>query len=405
MYIRLWGTISFGILPCLSFAAGLEKSNQSISPFLEKGNYLELSAAYISPHVSGKVTNQSTLQKVGVSDFSTGQLIQDYSMFNAALKVQYQPHGSFGFIYDQPYAAELNYQYAPESLLPNKTIEAAKFQIESQNLTHLWGYQPNQNWNFYTGFALQEFKGHLSVDGLSYSIMSGYQAQIKPDTGVGWLTGVSYQIPEYAFSSSITYRSKIKHESHILESLADQALLYGPNDTTKIETPQSVNIYFKTGISQNNLLFSSLRWVNWQDFHIQPSQFSAILDTIVTQYPDLIQKFNLIDYKQDQWTTQLGLAHRLNQQWIISTDFIWDSGTGNPAGTLNPSDGFYALGIGAMYRIQPNSFIAAGVKYFQLNKAEITSNNHFVAGNQNTNLDTVNPNYALAYGLKIGHSF
>ncbi|QOW45385.1 MULTISPECIES: outer membrane protein transport protein [Acinetobacter] len=399
------GTLAFGMSPCLCFAAGLENSEQSISAFLEKDNYLELSIAQIHPHVSGQVTNHDLLEKVGVSDFSTGQLIQDYSMFNAAIKIQYHPHWSLGFIYDQPYKAELDDQYAPSSLLPNKTIEAAKFKVKSQSLTHLWGYQPDLNWKVYAGFTLQELQSKLSLEGLSYSIMSGYQAEFKADTAVGWLAGVHYQIPEYALSTSISYHSKIKHNHHVNETLAGQKIQFVPNSSTNIQTPQSVNVDFKTAVSNKHLIYGSLRWVNWQDFNMQPTQFNAILDAAVMQYPELIQKFNLIEYKKDQWSSQLGLAHRVNDQWIMLTDVSWDSGTGNPAGTLNPSDGFYALGLGAMYQLQPNRFITAGLKYFKLQKAQTVQNDIFIAGNQSANLNAIDDNYAIAYGIKIGYSF
>lgn len=90
------------------------------------------------------------------------------------------------------------------------------------------------------------------------------------------------------------------------------------------------------------------------------------------QYLHLIQKFNLIEYKKDQWNSKFGLAHCFNEQWSMMTDVTWDSGTNNPTGPLDPSDGFYAFG--AMYRVQANRFVAAGLKYFKLQKAQTVQN-------------------------------
>jgi long-chain fatty acid transport protein len=39
----------------------------------------------------------------------------------------------------------------------------------------------------------------------------------------GWLAGLSYQIPEYALKTAITYRSKINHQS-ITRDVSAQAL-------------------------------------------------------------------------------------------------------------------------------------------------------------------------------------
>ena len=405
MNIQWLGTASLGMLPIFCMAAGLEKSDQSIHAFLEGGNYLELSYAQLHANVSGQVSHQEELQKIGVQDFSTGALIQPYSMLNAAIKIQYHPKLSLAFIYDQPYAANLKYDYSPHTTLGKQSLESAQFDVNSHNLSSIFGYQPTPNWNIYSGFAIQDFRGYLNLNGLSYSVMSGYEAQFKPDTALGWIAGLSYQRPEYALQAAITYRSEIKHQSHINESIQGQTLLYTPEQSTTIKTPQSINIDFRSALNTNNLLYSSLRWVNWKNFEIQPTQFDAILNTVVEQYPDLVQHFNLIDYQDDQWSAKLGIAHRFTEQWVMSTDASWDSGTGNPAGTLNPSDGYYAFALGVMYYPRPKSFIATGVKYFKLQKADVMNQSTLITGNQNTNLNTVNNNDAIAYGLRIGHFF
>lgn len=399
------GTITLGMFPLCCFAAGLEKSDQSISTFLEAGNYLELSYAQLHANVSGQVSHQDELQKMGIQDFSTGDLIKNYAIFNAAVKIQPHSQFSFGLIYDQPYAAHLKYDYSPNTALGQQSLESAQFEVESHNLSSILGYQPTENWNIYSGLAIQDFKGLLNLNGLSYSIMSGYKAEFKPDTALGWLMGLSYQRPEYGLQATVTYRSEVKHQSHIHESVQGQHLLYVPDATTTITTPQSINIDFRTAISANNLFYSSLRWVNWKSFEIQPTQFNAILNAAVQQYPTFIQHFNLIDYQEDQWSTKLGIAHRLSEQWVISSDVSWDSGTGNPAGTLNPSDGYRGLALGIMYTPSPNSFITTGLKYFKLQKAEIAPASTLITGNQNTNLNAINDNDAIAYGLRIGHYF
>lgn len=82
---------------------------------------------------------------------------------------------------------------------------------------------------------------------------------------LGWLLGGSYQIPEIALKAAITYRSKIKYDFQVDENIFGEPLQYTAPAKTKVETPQSVNIDFQTGIAEKSLAYMSLRWVNWKN--------------------------------------------------------------------------------------------------------------------------------------------
>ncbi|WP_089604590.1 OmpP1/FadL family transporter [Acinetobacter piscicola] len=393
------------IIPIFSYAAAIEKSDQSILPFLESDNYLELSYAELYADVSGQVQNQQVLQQIGVQNFSTGNLVDDYHFANVAAKFQIHPQFSFGVIYDQPYGVDLSYDYHPQSMLGKQTIESTNLKFKSESISMLVGYQPTLNWNIYTGAVYQQFEGELDVFGPSYSVMSGYQAKFKQSSGHGWLAGLSYQIPEYAVKTAITYRSKITHQAAVTEDIFKQPLNVIPSAKTEITTPQSVSLDIQTGLTPKNVLYSNLRWVNWKDFEIQPRQFGAVVDLAAQQYPDLIKPFNLIDYNNDQWSAKLGLAHVFTDQWVSFTDLSWDSGSGNPASTLNPSDGFYGFGLGALYKFHKKSFIAYGLKYFKFNKADVKKLDTTNAVTQNGTLSSVSNNDAFAHGIRIGYYF
>lgn len=402
---KSWGFVFSTSIPILCHSAGMETSDQSILSFLETGNYVELSYAEMYADVAGKVQNQSELQKIGISNFSTGNLVNDYHFANAAAKLQIGPQLSFGLIYDQPYGVDVDYEYKPQSYLGQQRIEATQLNFESENLTMLMGYQPSSRWNIYAGGVYQQLQGHIDLYGANYSILSGYQAKFKQSSGNGWLAGLSYQIPEYALKTALTYRSKITHKSTVTETVSDKAINVVPFAKTEITTPQSVNLDVQIGLTKKNILYSSLRWVNWKDFEIQPRQFGAIVDLAVQQYPQYIKPFSMIAYKNDQVSAKLGLAHILSEQWLTTADFSWDSGSGNPASTLNPSDGYYAFGLGTLYKFHKNSFIAYGLKYFKLNKAEVRNININNPVTQNSTLSAVADNHALGHGIKIAYRF
>lgn len=84
------------LLPTTSaFAAALDRSGQSIAPFLQAGNYFEAGISVLDPNVSGKDTSKN----------DTGNMAANYYSPNAALKLQATEKFSIGLIYDQPYGA------------------------------------------------------------------------------------------------------------------------------------------------------------------------------------------------------------------------------------------------------------------------------------------------------------
>ncbi|UUS61697.1 MULTISPECIES: OmpP1/FadL family transporter [unclassified Acinetobacter] len=387
----------------IMYAAGIENSDQSISAFLEPGNYTEASFAYVDAQVDGKVQNQGLISELGITDFSTGNLAHQQFSGKFALKIQPHENISAGVIYEQPFHTDISYQYSPR--LPDSSnidIESADINFRTHNLTGLVGYQPNNNWNIYSGLSLQTFKGDLKISGQQYAALNGYHADFKQDEAIGWLLGFSYQIPEYAIKTSLTYRSKIKHENKTSEStLYSNGPFQLVLDThTSIQTPQSVNFDFQTAISPHNVVYGTVRWINWKDFNIQPPQFNAVLQyaALDPQYRDLAD-IQLVEYQKDQWSGKLGIAHQFNPSWLAAAEFIWDNGTGNAVSTLNPSDGYRGLGLGMMYKFNPNNFLATGLYYMKLSKPSNTEKSHI------SGLASVSDNDAMIYGLKFGHRF
>jgi long-chain fatty acid transport protein len=198
------------LLPTTSaFAAALDRSGQSIAPFLQAGNYFEAGISVLDPNVSGKDTSQN----------DTGNMAGNYYSPNAALKLQATEKFSIGLIYDQPYGADAEYKGK------NNFIESRPFPfkggtsvtVDTEDLNLILGYQPNQNWNLYAGAVYQTLDATVLLRGASYSAYSGYDFKTGRDEAVGWLAGVAYQIPEIALKASLTYRAKIKHEMNAYE--------------------------------------------------------------------------------------------------------------------------------------------------------------------------------------------
>ena len=287
-------------------------------------------------------------------------------------------------------------------------------EVDTQNLSFIAGFQPTENWNIYGGAVYQTIKGNVALRGQAYSLFNGYDASIPEDSAMGWLAGVSYQIPEIALKASLTYRSEIDHDVNVRETLPTLgALALLPNGTaaagviatsegkTTITTPQSVNLDFQTGIMANTVAFANLRWVEWSKFSIRPHKFGLVSETVgpLVQRPN---GFNLVEYEDDQISATVGVGRKLNDQWAGNVSVGWDSGAGNPVSTLGPTEGYWNVGLGVQYSPAPNYFIAGGVKYFMLGDVKAQT------GSQAGGSDYVaefEDNDAWAYGLKIGYRF
>ena len=374
---KIYSAILLSTLPLTpAFAAGLDRSGQSISVFLQPGNYAEAGISVLDPTVKSSQLN--------VTDMA-----EDYYFPSAAIKVQATEHISLGLLYDQPFGADA--MYSLEQSMFTNGIEGTKVEVETHNLTALIGYQPTENWNFYAGPVWQTVEADISLRGQAYispkdptKVLSGYDIKIHEEEAFGWLAGFAYQIPEIALKTSVTYRSEIKHKAKSVETHKLMPMLNVESQLDAI-TPQSVNIDFQTGVAANTLAFANIRWAHWDQFAVTPKFLNAASGN------------NLIDYSDDQWSATVGVGRKFNSHWSGSASVGYDSGAGNPVTTLGPTEGYWSVGLGGQYSPAENYFIQAGVKYFWLGDA--------TARTGTTDVGEFEDNYALGYGLKIGYRF
>ena len=360
----------------LVLAAGLDRSGQSISAFLQSGNYAEAGISVLDPTVKGK----------DLSGNSVSDMADDYYFANAAIKVQATEQISLGLIYDQPFGADATYQLDGSNFASSTLNEGTQVEVKTQNLTALIGYQPTKNWNIYAGPVWQTVEADIALRGRSYQSLSGYNIKVDQEEAYGWLAGAAYQIPEIALKAAITYRSEIKHKAVAEESINVTPMMEMPLVTKGVNavTPQSVNIDLQSGISQNILAFANVRWVHWDQFVVSPAFLKS-------------KNLDLISYSDDQYSATIGLGHKFNHKWSGSSSVGYDSGAGNPVTTLGPTEGYWSVGLGGQYSPTQDTFIQAGVKYFWLGDAVAQTGGQAVGKFEN--------NYAMGYGLKMGYKF
>ena len=436
-------------------AAGLDRSGQPVAPIFQQGNLIELGWTSLFPTVEGK-------ESIGLKR-DIPNMADKYSFPSGAIKYQANDQWSFSFLYDHPFGADAAYEGtniftttpaergaaatlplaaklaaanptwsqdqikaavqgllantstpSPEQIAARQAVakystlatgsDATNVSVTTQSFSLIAGFQPNKNWHFYGGPVYQTVKGDLSLRGAAYSVFNGYDATFHNSGAWGFLAGAAYQIPDIAFRAALTYRSAIKHDVDTTENFVNYQKLggaAGTSGTTRIKTPQSVNLDLQSGVAPNTVAFANLRWVDWSSFSIRPGQFGAVSQDL-GKFIGKPNGFNLVEYGKDQYSATVGVGRKFNDQWAGNMSLGWDSGTGEYVTTLGPTKGNWNLGIGAQYSPTKNFYVGVGAKYFWLGdaKAQVASN----VGSTTYQAD-FKDNNAVAVGVKVGYRF
>ncbi|OAP71664.1 outer membrane protein transport protein [Psychrobacter sp. SHUES1] len=393
-------------------AAGLDRSGQDVTAFLQDGTYAEAVYTYIDADVSGyDSSNNDPLNNRYERGNKTGDIAESYDFFRYGVKTDINDTFSIGVLYDEPFGAAAEYKGdnnfvantnpadsagefandpAPNDPISGGTTAAlkpaiigaenstagenTKVEVRSENLTAILGMKlgADKNFQIYGGPVAQRVKSDVKLRGLAYGPATSYTSHISPDQDYGWLAGISYSKPEIALKAALTYRSEIDHSMNIYESyplaptLSGGALPSTQVTNMEITTPKSVNLDFQTGINPTMLATAKVRWVPWSDFSITPPLYNAASKNPVSR-PDGL---NLVDYEDDQWQVELGLAKRIAPALAVSGTVGWDSGAGDVTTSLGPIDGYYSVGLGAKYNVTPEWAVSAGGKYLWFGDAK-----------------------------------
>ena len=453
----------------MSNAAGLDRSGQDITAFLQDGTYAEAVYTYIDADVSGYDNARVATDDAGyVQGKATGDIAESYDFFRYGVKTDINDTFSVGILYDEPFGAaaaytgDNNFTGAPTAAIdgliaqqldgkvPGQTItsaagldayvkgvqqqlaagreqvrqgeaaiaanpalepvlrpqidegkariaageaqvaplvglngyaagqlantEGTNVELRSESITAILGakFGANKEFQIYGGPVAQRVQADVKLRGSAYGPATGYTSHISPDQDYGWLAGVSYSKPEIALKAALTYRSEIDHKMDITETYPLAGLLAGnpaaatQTNEMEITTPKSVNFDFQTGINPTTLATAKVRWVPWSDFAIVPPLYNQISKRATGDDVGL----PLVDYDDDQWQVELGLAKRLAPALAVSGTVGWDSGSGDPTTSLGPIDGYYSVGLGAKYNVTPEWAVSAGGKYLWFGDAK-----------------------------------
>ena len=356
-------------------AAGLDRSGQDITAFLQDGTYAEAVYTYIDADVTGKDASGNKIDDIAES----------YDFFRYGVKADINDTFSVGVLYDEPFGAAADYvgdnNFVDQNPVSPRNGEGTNVEVRTESITGILGAKLGENKNFqvYGGPVAQRVKADVKLRGAAYKAANGYTTHISPDQDYGYIAGLAYSKPEIALKAALTYRSEIEHSAQsaelypvvgtgLIPAPVESVLGLSPNRSESIEitTPESVNFDFQTGINPTTLATAKVRWVPWSDFAIVPSLYNDV--SKVSTQDD--KGLSLVSYDDDQWQVELGLAKRLTPALALSGNIGWDSGAGNPVTSLGPIEGYYSAGLGAKYNVTENWAVSAGGKYLWFGDAE-----------------------------------
>lgn len=357
-----------------ALAGGLDRSGQSIGLIFEEGNYVELSFGQSNPSVSG-----NDLALFNPAQTPSGNIAQSFNQIGAGLKYDINEKLSVALIYDQPWGSDVSYAspdanpLTPGSVLLGGTQALA----DTQALTGILRYKLNDQFSLHGGLRYQQAEGNITLSGLAYGPLNGYNVALAKDSGIGWLVGAAYEKPEIALRLAVTYQSEIDHSFSTVESLAPAA-----TTTTNTTTPQSLNIDFQTGVAQNTLVMAGIRWVDHSVVSIRPT----------------ISNTELVDL-EDTTTYSLGVGRRFTDNLSGSLMFTYEAASSdNLVSPLAPTNGMRALTLGLQYK-KDNMKITGGIRYTKLGDAFAETGTPDVARASFSGSD------AISVGLRVGFYF
>ncbi|MGO4907861.1 OmpP1/FadL family transporter [Pseudorhodobacter sp. W20_MBD10_FR17] len=368
-------------------AGGIDRSGQSTSILFEKGNYFEFSFSRVSPSVSGVGAGTAVSLATPTPLQASGDMAGNYNQISGGLKYQFNDRISAALIVDQPFGADVNYPAGTTYFARGSTAS-----ISTMAMTGLLKYRTATNLSVYGGMKYQTMSAKAKVPFLGGTSGIPYKGEASRDAGVGYVIGAAYEKPEIALRVALIYSSKVKHKFSVTES---SVLSVGADasSTTEVDTPQSLNLEFQSGVAKDTLLFGSIRWVDWSNFKIAPAVYGN----------SLLAGAPLVSYPNDTITYSLGVGRKLNDNWAVSASAGYEKADGGFSANLGPTDGKKSLTLAAVYT-RDNMKITGGVSYIKIGDALTTLTKDTEPTAANT-ASSFTKNHAVGVGVKIGYSF
>jgi len=349
----------------LAHAGGIERSGSNYSALFDKGRVMTLGFSNATPSISGNLA-------VGPFNFSTGNMAESFSTLSFSYKADVNDKLSYAIFMNTPFGADAHYTTGAYT-----GLEA---HWQSNQLAALLKYQLTDRASVYGGLRYVTSSATIYIPAQMLNPIGPYTASAASDSQLGYVVGAAYEIPDIALRVGLTYESSITHSFATEESfggLASGATVPGSTDIT---LPQSLALDFQTGVAKDTLVFGSVRWTEWSQWHVAPSYYDTVLHDEVT------------GFSNDVITYELGVGRRINENLSVFARVGYEAPDGKVASRLAPTDGMNSFGIGASWT-KDKVKITGGIEYAKLGDTFDASGTQFTG------------NSAVGVGVNVAFTF
>jgi long-subunit fatty acid transport protein len=366
-----------------TFAAGLDRSGQSVAAIFDAPGTTNVSFGVVSPTLKGSDITGSGSYEVGESYMQL--MVTHTRALNDKL--------SYSVIVDHPYGADIDYNDAPTASM----LGGTGADLGSQAVTFVGRYKFSDRFSVHAGVGAERIEADVQLNGLAYAqaiatgaapvpalipafanaflTAGGYDFHMEASTKPTYLIGAAYEIPEIALRIAGTYRFETEHKADTVETM------FGVTTNSSVEfvTPQSFNFEAQTGIAPGTLLTASYRW----------TEFSAVDLIPTTLGSDLV---NL----DDGHRYTLGVARQFSDKLAASATLSYEPEQDELVSPLGPTNGLFGISLGARFVDGPMKF-SAGVNYSWLGdaKAEVAD----------TAVASFEDNHVIGIGVQASFNF
>lgn len=366
-----------------AYAVGLDRSGQRIGVLFEQGNHAELSFSITDPSIDG-----NAFAVLGGAD--TGDIADTFRGLSGGLKYDINDQLSLALIADEPYGADTFYGNNSVASVLGGTGAT----VDSFALTALARYKFTENWSVHGGLRYQQVNASVTLGGLAFNApgsgpgtadgVNGYSGTFGNDGDFGYVLGAAYERPEIALRVALTYNSSTTHDLPTLETIRGFQIS-APGATTEVETPESLNLAFQSGVAEDTLVFGNLRYARYSDTTVTPAGFSGITGNSLT---DL----------EDGFDFDIGVGRRFSDQWSGSVSVGFSTvGDDNRVSPLAPTNGSRFIAVGAKYDVNESFAVSAGIRYTSLGDS--------VSAPGGTGVAEFEGNDAVSVGVRLAMKF